>query len=45
MKILFVAMGNSIHLARWISQINDEGWDIHLFPTESFVEVNDEIKM
>ena len=44
MKILFVAMGNSIHLARWVSQINDEGWDIHLFPTESFVEVNDEIK-
>jgi len=44
MKILIVAMGNSIHLARWISQINDQGWDIHLYPTESFVAVNDEIK-
>ncbi|MEI7616945.1 MAG: glycosyltransferase, partial [Actinomycetota bacterium] len=39
-----VAMGNSIHLARWISQINDEGWDIYLFPTENFVGINPEIK-
>ena len=44
MKILIVAMGNSIHLARWISQINDQGWDIHLFPTASFVSINPEIK-
>ncbi|MHB1377031.1 MAG: glycosyltransferase [Candidatus Humimicrobiaceae bacterium] len=44
MRILIVAMGNSIHLARWVSQINDQGWDIHLFPTESFVAVNPEIK-
>jgi len=32
MKILIVAMHNSIHTARWISQLYDLGWDIHLFP-------------
>ena len=33
MRILIVAMSESIHTARWISQINDRGWDIHLFPS------------
>ena len=33
MRILFIAMANSIHTARWINQIVDEGWDIHLFPS------------
>jgi glycosyltransferase involved in cell wall biosynthesis len=32
MRILFVAMPNSIHTARWIHAIADCGWDIHLFP-------------
>jgi len=32
MRILFVGMPNSIHTARWLSQISDEGWDIYLFP-------------
>ena len=26
-------MSNSIHTTRWISQISDQGWDIHLFPS------------
>lgn len=30
MRILFLAMSNSIHTARWIEQIADQGWDIHL---------------
>jgi glycosyltransferase involved in cell wall biosynthesis len=34
MRILFVAMANSIHTVRWISQLNGQGWDIHLFPVE-----------
>jgi glycosyltransferase involved in cell wall biosynthesis len=34
MRILFVAMANSIHTARWLSQLNGQGWDIHLFPVE-----------
>lgn len=32
MRILFVAMVDSIHTARWINQVSDLGWDIHLFP-------------
>ena len=32
LKILFVAMVESVHTARWINQIADQGWDIHLFP-------------
>jgi len=31
MRILFVAMANSIHTARWVSQLHDTGWDIHVF--------------
>jgi glycosyltransferase involved in cell wall biosynthesis len=26
-------MSESIHTVRWISQIADEGWDLHLFPS------------
>lgn len=37
MKILFVAFPQSVHTARWIKQINGQGWDLHLFPS-----VNDE---
>jgi glycosyltransferase involved in cell wall biosynthesis len=31
---LFVAMANSPHAARWISQLEGLGWDLHLFPVE-----------
>lgn len=31
MRILFIAMVNSIHTARWINQISEQGWEIHLF--------------
>jgi glycosyltransferase involved in cell wall biosynthesis len=34
-RILFVAMHNSIHVARWIEQIADRGWDLHLFPVSN----------
>jgi len=40
MRILIVAMGNSIHTARWLSHIKDEDWDIHLFPVDFFTEVH-----
>ncbi|MFA5294479.1 MAG: glycosyltransferase family 4 protein [Methanoregulaceae archaeon] len=33
MKILFVARSNSIHTARWISQLSETGWDFYLFPS------------
>lgn len=31
LRILFVAQAVSIHTARWISQLQDQGWDLHLF--------------
>jgi len=31
-RILFVTMQGSIHVARWIDSIADQGWDVHLFP-------------
>ena len=33
MKILIVAMVNSIHTARWLAQLEGQGWDVHLFPS------------
>ncbi|MGB8510011.1 MAG: glycosyltransferase family 4 protein [Pyrinomonadaceae bacterium] len=32
MRILFVAMPDSVHTARWIRQLAGQGWDVHLFP-------------
>ncbi len=34
MRILFVAMSDSVHTARWISQITDQGWELYLFPVQ-----------
>ena len=44
MKILIVAMAESIHTARWLNQIIDQGWDIHLFPVNDFGVIHPEIK-
>lgn len=33
-KILFVGMVDSIHVARWVAQIEDQGWEVYLFPVE-----------
>lgn len=43
MKLLIVAMANSIHTARWLSHVIDEDWDIHLFPVDFFTEVHPQI--
>ena len=32
MRILFIAMADSVHTARWIGQLQGVGWDVHLFP-------------
>jgi glycosyltransferase involved in cell wall biosynthesis len=34
MRILFIAMANSVHTTRWINQLAGQGWDIHLFPVD-----------
>lgn len=44
MRILFVAMSDSIHTARWINQLNGQGWDIHLFPGIDVGEVQPELR-
>lgn len=31
MKILIVALGESVHSARWLSQITDQEWEVYLF--------------
>jgi hypothetical protein len=31
MRILFVAMAYSVHTARWVSQLADTRWDVHVF--------------
>jgi glycosyltransferase involved in cell wall biosynthesis len=36
MRILFVSYGSSVHTARWISQLVDEKWDLHLFPIDEY---------
>ena len=43
MKILFVAMAESIHNARWIHQLKDEGWDLYLFPSHDYRVVHSEL--
>jgi hypothetical protein len=35
MRILFVGMSDSIHLARWINQLDGIGWERFLFPIYS----------
>jgi hypothetical protein len=31
LRVLFVAMPGSVHAARWINQVSDQGWDVRLF--------------
>lgn len=40
MKILIVAMAESIHTARWISQLAGQGFEIHLFSSAGSVFVH-----
>jgi hypothetical protein len=35
MRILFVGLPDSIHIAHWLNQLSGRGWDIHLFPATS----------
>ena len=44
MRILFVAMSDSIHTARWINQLGGQGWDIHLFPSRDVGRTHPDLK-
>lgn len=35
MRILFIGMTNSIHLARWVNQLDGSNWERFLFPVRS----------
>lgn len=43
MKLLIVAMANSVHTARWVNLISGQGYDIYLFPTNSFTSIHPEM--
>ena len=40
---MIVALSGSVHTARWISQIEDEGWDIFLFPSYDNLWINTDL--
>ncbi|MCF6178563.1 MAG: glycosyltransferase [Geopsychrobacter sp.] len=42
-KILFVAMQMSMHTVRWIKQIADQEWDLHIFPV-NYLPVHPEMQ-
>lgn len=42
--IIFVAMPDSIHTARWLEQLNEQGWDIHLFPSTLIAALHPRIR-
>jgi glycosyltransferase involved in cell wall biosynthesis len=44
LRILFVAMSDSVHTARWINQLEGQGWDIHLFPSIDIGYVNPDLR-
>jgi glycosyltransferase involved in cell wall biosynthesis len=44
MRILIVAMAESIHTTRWIAQIADQGWDLHLYPSRDTGLINPALK-
>jgi hypothetical protein len=42
-KIFIVAPLNSIHTVRWIGQLSNQGWEIHLFPAEDIYSFHPEL--
>ena len=44
MKILFVAMANSVHTARWAAQAASAGHELHLFPSMDHGAVHPELE-
>jgi len=44
MKILIVAMTNSIHTARWVKLISDLNWQIYVFPSDFLLIPHPDLK-
>lgn len=44
MKILFVAMSESIHAVRWINQVTDLDWDIRLYDSTDSGYINPQLR-
>jgi glycosyltransferase involved in cell wall biosynthesis len=42
-RILFVAMTESIHTARWLNELKDTGWQLNIFPSAD-MRVHPELK-
>jgi hypothetical protein len=40
-RILFVAMGYSVHAARWIAQVEGLGWELFLFPVDRHAPIHE----
>ena len=36
MRIALIAISNSVHAAKWISLIADQGWDLHFLSSIDF---------
>jgi len=44
LRILFVTLGESIHVARWIKQLQGRDWDIHVFPYSAYDGIHPELE-
>jgi len=44
LRILFVTLGESVHVARWIKQLEGQDWDIHVFPYSAHDGVHPELE-
>jgi len=44
LRILFVTLGESVHVARWIKQLEGQDWDIHVFPYSAYDGIHSELE-
>ncbi len=44
MRILFVSISESIHTVRWLEYLQDQGWELHLFPSHDNGLVHEKLK-
>jgi glycosyltransferase involved in cell wall biosynthesis len=43
MKILFVAMSDAVHAAKWIGQLNGTGWKLYFFPAYDDINIHEKL--